>query len=110
MAQPIQVLSLQKVKAAWYEQSEEERKAKQVKVEQAIIESGMKRIAICDTSWSSEWDFYALSEFPSIEAYQKLQQRMWELEYNRDFETRAILGTDMLSRYQELEHLKPLHK
>ena len=120
MAQPIQVLTLQKVNLENFARRfmDDEGKMKgdlfsshQTEVEKAFIDSGGKRIVLAQDVWGfSGWSGFMVAEFPDFESFQGLQKRAMELQYGRYFEQMRVPGVDMLKDFQAQENIKQAHK
>jgi hypothetical protein len=83
--------------AAWYQLSKNEQEKLLSKVNSALEKVGGKRLAMCNSGWSSEkWAYFGIEEFPDAEAVQKhsdlLAEHNWPFQFAESF---SILGTTM---------------
>lgn len=80
---------------AWYQLSPEEQQKLLGKVAGALTAVGGKELVLCEAGWSNEeWPLFGLEEFPDIEAVQRHQQLLAELEWARYGRySRTTLGT-----------------
>ena len=92
---PIIRVFFAKIKEAFYNLSEEEKKAFMLKDRENLDELGMKILMMIDCRWSNEeWDFVGIEEWPTIEALEKRAQfEKEELEAFRYVESKTYLGT-----------------
>jgi hypothetical protein len=64
------------------------------KVNEALENVGGKRVALCDSSWSSEeWQFFGVEVFPNIEAVQKHSELLRAFDWLRYLKSSTLLGT-----------------
>lgn len=64
------------------------------KVTEALNTAGGKELVVCDAAWSNErWPFFGVEEFPDLEAVQRHQQILTDLNWTRYIESRSTLGT-----------------
>jgi hypothetical protein len=53
-----------------------------------------KELVICSAAWSNErWPFFGVEEFPDVEAVQRHEQILTDLNWARYIESRTTLGT-----------------
>ena len=92
---PIIRVFFAKIKEAFYNLSEEEKKAFMLKDRENLDELGMKILMMIDCRWSTEaWDFVGIEEWPTIEALEKRAQfEKEELEAFRFVKSKTYLGT-----------------
>ena len=81
---------------AWYRLSQEEQNSIEAKLVEALEKVGVKRLIVCNSSWSSDqWSFAGVEEFPNIEAVQNYIAACNELNLFRYVEATNVLGTKM---------------
>jgi hypothetical protein len=92
---PIIRVYFAKIKEAFYNLSEEEKKEFMRKDRENLDELGCKVLMMCDCRWSNEeWNFVGVEEWPSIEALEKRAKFEYEeLEKYRYVESKTYLGT-----------------
>jgi hypothetical protein len=92
---PIIRVYFAKIKEAFYNLSEEEKKEFMRKDRKNLDELGCKVLMMCDCRWSNEeWNFVGVEEWPSIEALEKRAKFEYEeLEKYRYVESKTYLGT-----------------
>jgi hypothetical protein len=95
MSQPIYKLFMFRNTEAYYQASEEERNEFLAKLDAAFNKVGGKRLAWCNSFWSSDqWQVFGLEVFPNIEAVQQYSEVMNELNMPRYVESVSLLGTE----------------
>jgi hypothetical protein len=95
MAQPIYKLWQGRLTEAWHQLSLEDQQSLLGKVMEALDTAGGKELVICDAAWSTErWPVFGLEEFPDIEAVQRHEQLLTDLNWARYIESRTSLGTE----------------
>ena len=93
MAGPIYVFSTARWTEAWYQLSEEEQKDLMAKIAAAREKCGTKSVISC-MSFSPEWPWFGVVEFPDIETMQKNQELNNELNWHRYVDSaNVMLGT-----------------
>ena len=92
---PIIRVLFAKIKEAFYELSEEEKKEFMLKDRKNLDELGCNVIMMIDCRWSNEqWNYLGIEEWPTIEALEKRGAfENEELEKFRYIESKTILGT-----------------
>lgn len=96
MSKPIQMLYLIKRKEAFYQLAPEEKNAITQYTLQATIKAGGKRLAICDSTWSSsDCEFFELTEFDDISSVQKRIDLYERSNIFRYYEISTVLGTPL---------------
>ena len=95
MAQPIYQLWQARTTEAWHQLSQEDQQRLLGKVMEALDTVGGKELVICDAAWSNErWPIFGVEEFPDIEAVQRHEQLLTDLNWLRYVESRTTLGTE----------------
>ena len=52
---------------------------------------------LCSAAWSNErWPFFGVEEFPDLEAVQRHEQILTDLNWARYIESRTTLGTELI--------------
>ena len=52
---------------------------------------------LCSAAWSNErWPFFGVEEFPDVEAVQRHEQILTDLNWARYIESRTTLGTELI--------------
>jgi len=92
---PIIRLFFAKIKEAFYNLSEEEKKEFMRKDRENLDELGCKIMMMVDCRWSNEeWNFIGVEEWPTIEALEKRAKFEYEeLGAYRYVESKTYLGT-----------------
>lgn len=94
MSGPIYKMARARLKEAFFALSKAEQDALGENVMAALASVGGKQTLLCDSAWSSEeWWFFAIEEFPSIEAVQEHSRLLTELNWKRYTESETLLGT-----------------
>ena len=97
MAQPIYKLWQARTTEAWHQLSQEDQQRLLGKVMEALDTAGGKELVICDAAWSNErWPVFGVEEFPDIEAVQRHEQLLTDLNWARYIESRSTLGTELI--------------
>ena len=93
--EPIIRLFFAKIKGAFYNLSEEEKKEFMRKDRENLDELGCKIMMMVDCRWSNEeWNFIGVEEWPTIEALEKRAKFEYEeLGAYRYVESKTYLGT-----------------
>ena len=95
MPKPIIKVSLVRLLEAWYALSPDEQKAFMAKSTANLAAVGGKRISWCDASWSNgEWQFFAVEQFPDMEAVQKHRELQNSIHLSRYTHQMFLLGTE----------------
>ena len=96
MAQPIyQLWQARPTEASARRLSQEEQQRLLGQVMEALDTAGGKELVICDAAWSNErWPVFGVEEFPDIEAVQRHEQILTDLNWLRYMESRTTLGTE----------------
>ena len=96
---------LAKIKPAYHKLSEEEQKEFMRKDRERLEELGYKLHFMIDCSWSNdEWQYFAVEEWPSKEAVQKIAKfHEEELELSKFVEYKTYLGTPVYDEYTQSE-------
>jgi hypothetical protein len=98
MAQPIYKLFLVKPTEAWYQLSQDEQNQLLAKVQEALPKAGGKQVVLCNSGWASErWPVWGVEQFPDLEAAQKHNQLLNELNWFRYVESMTVLGIEWQS-------------
>jgi hypothetical protein len=96
MAQPIYKLWQGRSTEAWHQLPEEEQQRLLGAVVEALSAVGGKELIICDAAWSNErWPYFGVEEYPDLEAVQRHDQMLTDLNWLRYMESRSTLGTEM---------------
>ena len=92
---PVIRLFFAKIKQAYMDMPEDEKKAFMRKDRENIDELGMKAVAMVDCHWSNdEWDYIGIEEWPSMEVV-KIREKFEKevLEISKYVESKTYLGT-----------------
>jgi hypothetical protein len=82
---------------AWYQLGQEEQQRLLALVQQALNTAGGKQLILCSAAWSNEqWQYFGVEEFPDVEAVQRHEQILIELNWARYIESRTTLGTQFV--------------
>ena len=66
-------------------------------VQEAMTTAEGKPLVICEAAWSNEeWPYFGVEEFPDLEAVQRHQQILTDLNWARYMESRSTLGTKLV--------------
>jgi hypothetical protein len=94
MAQPVYKLWQGRFTEAWHRLPPDEQQRLLGLVQQALDTAGGKELVLCNAAWSNErWPFFGLEEFPDLEAVQRHEQILIDLNWARYMESRTALGT-----------------
>lgn len=94
MAAPIYKTFLNRYTAAYYALSEEEKEKLTSGIDEILEQLGIKMVILCESGWDSEeWDFWGVTEYPSIETVQELRKWQDERQWFKYIEAKAVLGT-----------------
>ncbi len=97
MAQSIYKLWQGRFTEAWHGLSEQEQQDLLGRVTEALDTVGGKELVICDAAWSNErWPFFGVEEFPDLDAVQRHEQILTNLNWARYMESRSTLGTELI--------------
>jgi hypothetical protein len=97
MAQPIYKLWQGRPTEAWHQLSDQEQQRLLSLVTEALSTAGGKELVICSAAWSDErWPFFGVEEFPDLEAVQRHEQILTDLNWLRYIESRSTLGTELI--------------
>ena len=56
-----------------------------------------KELVMCSAAWSNErWPFFGVEEFPDLEAVQRHEQILTDLNWARYIDSRTTLGTELI--------------
>jgi hypothetical protein len=81
---------------AWHQLSKEEQAELWSKVDAVDKAAGAKTAIACDSRWADEsLIFWAVVEYPDMEAYQRKAKELEALNWWRYFSAKTILGTKM---------------
>jgi hypothetical protein len=95
MAGPIYKLWMANLTQAWYQLSEEERRAYMGKAGETLERCGAKMMLECESAWSSEqWGSFGVVEYPDIEAVQKHAELLIGIDHYKYFEAMSVLGSE----------------
>ena len=120
MAQPVQILTLQRTKLESFSQQFLDRDGKlkedlahayQAETERAFVDNGGKRLLLASDVWGfSGWDVFVVNEFPDLESVRAFRERAHAQQYSRYFDQLTVPGIDRLKEFQAQEHLRRAHK
>jgi hypothetical protein len=97
VAQPIYKLWQGRWTEAWHQLPEQEEQRLLSLVTEALNMAGGKELVICTAAWSNErWPFFGVEEFPDLEAAQRHEQILTDLNWTRYIESRTTLGTELV--------------
>jgi hypothetical protein len=81
----------------WHKLPEQEQQRMLGLVSEALNTAGGKALVICNAAWSNErWAFFGVEEFPDLEAVQRHEQILTDLNWARYIESRSTLGTELI--------------
>jgi hypothetical protein len=81
---------------AWHQLPQEEQQRLLSLVMEALNTVGGKELVICSAAWSNErWPFFGVEEFPDLDAVQRHEQILIDLNWGRYIESRSTLGTEV---------------
>jgi len=96
MAQPIYKLWQGRFTEAWHQLPSEEQQRLLSVVPDALTTAGGRALVTCSAAWSNErWPFFGVEEFPDLEAVQRHEQLLADLNWARYIESRSTLGTEL---------------
>ena len=96
MAQPIYKLWQGRFTEAWNQLSQQEQQRLLSQVMDALNTVGGRELVVCDAAWSNErWPIFGVEEFPDLEAVQRHEQMLTDLNWLRYIESRTTLGTEL---------------
>ena len=96
MAQSIYKLWQGRMTEAWHQLSQQEQQRLLSQVMDALNTVGGRELVICDAAWSNErWPIFGVEEFPDLEAVQRHEQMLTDLNWLRYIESRTTLGTEL---------------
>ena len=97
MAQLIYKLWQARFTEAWHQLPEQEQQRILGLVSEALNTAGGKALVICNAAWSNErLPFFGVEEFPDLEAVQRHQQILTDINWARYIESRSTLGTELI--------------
>ncbi len=93
MAGPIFKVFLNRYTAAYYELPAKAMEKLVAEFRATVDELGIKLVIHCESGWSSEeWDFWGVTEYPNLEAVQKLRQWQDTHQWFKYVESMSVLG------------------
>ena len=96
MAQPIYKLWQGRFTEAWYQLPEQEQQRLLGQVMEALNSVGGRELVVCDAAWSNErWPVFGVEEYPDLEAVQRHEQLLTDLNWARYIGSRSTLGTEL---------------
>jgi hypothetical protein len=96
MAQSIYKLWQGRMTEAWHQLPQQEQQRLLSQVMDALNSVGGRELVICDAAWSNErWPIFGVEEFPDLEAVQRHEQMLIDLNWLRYIESRTTLGTEL---------------
>jgi hypothetical protein len=97
MAQSVYKLWQGRFTEAWHPLPQEEQQRLLSLVMEALSKAGGKELVICSAAWSNErWSFFGVEDFPDLEAVQRHEQFLTELNWARYIDSRTTLGTELI--------------
>jgi hypothetical protein len=82
---------------AWHQLPQQEQQRLLSQVMDALNTAGGKELVMCSAAWSNErWPFFGVEEFPDLEAVQRHEQILTDLNWARYIESRTTLGTELI--------------
>jgi len=97
MAQPIYKLWQARFTEAWYQLPEQEQQQLLGQVMEALNSNGGRELVVCDAAWSNErWPVFGIEEYPDLEAVQRHEQLLTDLNWARYIDSRTTLGTELM--------------
>ena len=95
MAGPIYKLFLNRFTAAYHDAPQETVNQMLAEFEEVSGRLGIKMVVLCEAGgWASEeWDFWGVSEFPNLEALQKLKEWQDSVHWFKYVESMSVLGS-----------------
>jgi hypothetical protein len=96
MAQSIYKLWQGRWTEAWHQLPQQEQQRMLSQVMDALNAVGGRELVVCDAAWSNErWPIFGVEEFPDLEAMQRHQRILTDLNWARYMESRSTLGTEL---------------
>jgi hypothetical protein len=96
VAQSIYKLWQGRFTEAWHQLPQQEQQRLLSQVMDALNAVGGRELVVCDAAWSNErWPFFGVEEFPDLEAVQRHEQILIDLNWARYIESRSTLGTEL---------------
>jgi hypothetical protein len=96
VAQPIYKLWQARFTEAWHQLPAEEQQRLFGAVAEALNVVGGREPVLCAAGWSDErWPFFGVQTFPDLEAVQRHDQLLADLNWARFIESRSTLGTEL---------------
>ena len=96
MAQPIYKLWQGRFTEAWHHLPEQEQQRLMTAIPEALNTVGGKELVVCTAAWSNErWPYFGVEEFPDLDAVQRHNQILSDLDWARYMEARSTLGTEL---------------
>src|SRR5215210_7890991 len=96
MAQSIYKLWQGRFTEAWHQLPEQEQQRLLSVVPEALTTVGGRALVTCSAAWSNErWPFFGVEEFPDLDAVQRHEQILTDLNWARYIESRTTLGTEL---------------
>ena len=97
MAQHIYKLWQGRFTEAWYQLPEQEQQRLLGQVMEALNSTGGRELVVCDAAWSNErWPVFGVEEYPELEAVQRHEQLLTDLNWARYIDSRTTLGTELM--------------
>jgi len=91
---PITKVVLVRMKPAWFDLSEDERRNIGDEIMKIFEKYGVKSIAMLKCHWScEEWHFISIEEHRDLESMQKYQDMVMKIKFPKYADTKLILGT-----------------
>jgi hypothetical protein len=82
---------------AWHQLAQEDQQRLLSQVMEALNKAGGKELVICSAAWSNErWPFFVVEEFPDLDAVQRHEQILTDLNWARYIDSRTTLGTELI--------------
>jgi hypothetical protein len=97
LAQPVYKLWQGRFTEAWHQLPQQEQQRMLSQIMEALNTAGGKELAMCSAAWSNErWPFFGVEEFPDLDAVQRHEQILTDLDWARYIESRTTLGTELI--------------
>jgi hypothetical protein len=96
MAQPVYKLWQGRFTEAWHQLPLQEQQRLPSQVMEALNTAGGKEPVMCSAAWSKRWPFFGVEEFPDLDAVQRNEQILTDLNWARYIESRTTLGTELI--------------
>ena len=94
MGTPVYSMALGRRKQAWYQLSEEERAEHSAKIRKLQEQDGARVLIACNSVWAThQYEWFAVLEFPDIEALQRHMDHCEELIWLRYTDALTTVGT-----------------